>query len=110
MLSEDELTIFTGTGPPYSWGTTVGAPTVVLHDPSLFAVHLRLCHRHGTEQGWRYYQRKTERWQRVMWNNLVMADRQRLFEAYERQAPAFAVLPGSLPGQSWALSMKVGPT
>lgn len=109
-LGSEELTIFAGTGPSYPWGNAVVTSTVVLCDPDLVAIHLRICHRHGTEQVWRYYRRKAEGWQRITWNRLLTSDRQRVLQAYEQQAPAFAVLPGSLPGQSWTVSMKVGPT
>lgn len=112
VFGEDELTLFTGTGPLYPWGTTVVASTVVLHDPSLLAIHMRICHRHGTEQCWRYYQRKEASWRRVMWNSLLTSDRLRVFDGYRRQAPAFAVLPGSLPWKSPTdpPSMKIGST
>ena len=70
VLSEEDLTIFAGTGPSYPWGNAVVASTVVLQNLDLVVIHMRLCHRHGTEQCWRYYQRMVERWERVMWNNV----------------------------------------
>ena len=108
--AEERLTIYTGTGPQYSWGTTVVVSTIVLHAEDLVAVHVRFCHRYGTRECWRYWQRHGEHWGRVMWNSLVTSERLRIFEAYQQEAPAFAVLPGSLPGKSRtaAPSMKIG--
>ena len=90
--AEQQLTISTATGPQHPSGTTACTSTVVLHD--LVAIHIRFCHRHGTGQFWRSFQRQESHYKRVLCNSLRTSDRLRILAAYQRDAPPFAALPG----------------
>lgn len=94
VLTQQELTVLSGSWP----GKAMIRSTVVLQDASLIALHIVCYPRVGFTELWRYYVPQEGMWSQRSWQQLPIAERLRVLEAYEHHAPAFALHPGNVPG------------
>lgn len=91
----DVLTIYNGEGTRRSWGKPRVESTVVFRGRDLIAVHVGFSHKHRGSQGWHYFQREGDNWQKITWAKLGDNDRKKILDR-ENRAPAWAKTPGKL--------------
>lgn len=97
-LDGKTLTIYNGKGRSRSWGAPSVTSTVVFESTDIIAIHVGFHHKHRGGQFWRYFQINGEVKQ-VEWKNLDDDTRQAILEAYEKNAPNWANIPGKLRSQ-----------
>jgi hypothetical protein len=96
---DGSITIYDGNGSSRSWGRPGVTSTIVLDECDLVAIHVGFHHKHGGGQFWRYYTTDGTTTRQIEWKDLPDDIRQRVLEAHEENAPAWAKAPGKLRSQ-----------
>lgn len=85
--------------------------SVVLCEETLVAIHITCYPRAGFTEVWRYYALQEGKWLQRTWNQLPIASRFQILEAYKQSAHPFTSHPGNIPGQPGvSRAVKHGPT